>query len=173
MLYRSQRGWGPKISIGFSKKVYNHLGNMASADCCQWAHTTEVSHRTDREDNDDCYKPGNTKGNNGLHRREERWWDQCILLSLIHNAGFISALKNTPTSRRSSKTISTLPGKGTKACRMLTENGTPLSGVLSSICAWYPGFRPQPFLFPPLSCKRHHQCEMKQSQTCEKGLIFH
>lgn len=79
---------------------------------------------------------------------------------MIHNAGFISVLKNIPAVMRSSNTISILPGKGTKACRMLTENGIPLSELLSSVCAGCTEFRPQS-LVPLLSCKQHHQLNMK------------
>lgn len=101
--HRSQRGWGLKNPLDFPKKVYSDLRKHGFSKLLPMSiyHQEQIMKTTT-----DWHKSGNTKGKNRRHRREERWRDQCTLLSLTHNTGFISALKNIPTAMRSSKIFS-------------------------------------------------------------------
>lgn len=150
-----------KISIGFSKKCYNDLGKHGFSRLLPMTIYHKVSHRADHEDNDNwLLYTWQHKGEKQAIQRKDGGMNAYFWVLFIMQA--LSVFwKNMPTVMRSSKTISILPGKGTKACRMLTENGIPLSELLSSSWAWCAEFRPQPFLVPLLSCKQHHQLNMK------------
>lgn len=90
------------ISSALCQKVYNDLGKHGFSRqlLLSLHHTSFPQSRSWRQWH---WQPGKTKRKNRLHWREERGRGQCIILSLIHNAGFISALKTIPIAMRSSK----------------------------------------------------------------------
>lgn len=120
----------------------------------------------------DCYKPDNTNRKTGYTEvRKDGGTNAYFWVLFVMKASSV-LWKPFPQHWEAQHPSAALPGKGTKACRMLTENGIPLSEALSSVCAWCPRFRPWLFSFPLLPCKQHHQLDINQSQIHEKGLIF-
>lgn len=92
----------------------------------------------------------------------------CWLMCII-NPAFLVLWKAFQQQWAAWQPSATSPGKGTKACRMLTENGTPLPEALSSMGAQGLGFRPPAFTFGTLQCKHYHQRYMthQQQERCD------
>lgn len=149
------------------------LLNMVSADCCD-EHTPQKfpQSRSWRQWSVTVTNWPTQRGKTGYPAERKDWGTNACFCILLIMQPLSAPWKPFPPPEKPRKRWAASPGKGTKACRMLMENGIPLSEALSSACAWCPGFGSQPFLFLPLSCKQHHQLDMKQSQIYENGPIF-